>query len=261
MMAAGVINVSVANIYETDAYRSQVVTQGILGEEVKILEQKQNFTFVELPDTYRGWISNFQLVLKNKHPEEDQVMVRDHWIHIYREPRVGSPVIRDAVIGTRLNQSGFDGNWLQIQLPDGESGWIKKSVTGSFPPSGREGIITLAGEFIGYPYFWGGRSPKGFDCSGLTQTVFGLLGIKLPRDSWMQQSAGKRVETQPADAKPGDLYFFAERGDRITHVGIALGSGRILHARGYVRINSLVENDPVFSDDLRSIFVDVRSFL
>ena len=54
--------------------------------------------------------------------------------------------------------------------------------------------------------------------------------------------------------------FFADNGERITHVGIALGEGRIIHARGMVRESSLIPGEDKFSNDLYSSFVDVRTF-
>ncbi len=260
-MTTSVINVSVANIYAVNTYRSEVVTQAILGERVKIMERKPQFSLVELPDTYTGWISNYQLVEEVIGISGEPVIIRQHWICIYRDSKTDSPVIRDAVIGTRLMRTKTENSWLRVILPDGEFGWIHESATGSFPANGREGITALACEFLGYPYFWGGRSPKGFDCSGLTQTVFGLMGIKIPRDSWKQQQAGKFITNEPANARPGDLYFFAEGNGRITHVGIAMGNGRILHARGYVRENSLIKGETDYSDELKSTFIDVRSFI
>lgn len=260
-MSTGVVNVCVANVYETDSYRSQTVTQAILGERVNILESGAQFSRIELPDAYTGWISNFQIVTENGTQPGMVIKIREHWTRIFQKPSIDSMPVRDAVIGTQIYMTDEKGDWLQVDLPDGTVGWIRKSATGIFPERSRDGILELAREFLGYPYLWGGRSPKGFDCSGLTQTVLGLVGINLPRDSWMQQNAGKPVNVTPEDALPGDLYFFSERGDRITHVGIAAGRGRILHARGYVRINSLINGDQDFSGELRSTFVDVRSFI
>ena len=259
-MPTGVVNVCVANVYEADTYKSQTVTQAILGERLNILDSGERFSLVELPDAYTGWISNFQFVTGNGTQTGRVIKVREHWTRIFQEPHIDSLPVRDAVIGTRLYMTGEAGEWLRVGLPDGTPGWIRKSATGEFPERNREGILKLAREFLGYPYLWGGRSPKGFDCSGLTQTVLGLLGISLPRDSWMQQNAGKPVDVAPEDTLPGDLYFFSEKGDRITHVGIAAGRGRILHARGYVRINSLIDGDQDYSGELRSTLVDVRSF-
>jgi cell wall-associated NlpC family hydrolase len=121
-------------------------------------------------------------------------------------------------------------------------------------------VVKLIKEFLGYPYFWGGRSVKGFDCSGLIQTVYSLLGLKLPRDSWMQHRDGKFVSDQPGEAEPGDLYFFSDTGSKITHVGMATGAGRIIHARGMVKENSLIHDETIFNEKLYSSFVDVRTF-
>jgi cell wall-associated NlpC family hydrolase len=87
-----------------------------------------------------------------------------------------------------------------------------------------------------------------------------MIQMDLPRDSWMQQRDGKFVSDKPEEAQPGDLYFFAETGTKITHVGIAIGEGRIIHSRGLVRENSLIRAHSNFSEELYKSFVDVRTF-
>ena len=106
----------------------------------------------------------------------------------------------------------------------------------------RENIARTAGRFIGTPYRWGGESiRKGFDCSGLTMTVYRLNGLELPRNSRSQFRAGKPV---PGSAlKTGDLVFFSTNGRRrVSHVGIYCGEGKFIHAPGRgkrIRISSL----------------------
>ena len=78
----------------------------------------------------------------------------------------------------------------------------------------------------------------GVDCSGLTQMLFLVSGIKLPRDAWQQAELGKPVELIGLSAT-GDLAFFDNEEGRIVHVGIVLENNRILHASGRVRIDSL----------------------
>ncbi|MBK8338832.1 MAG: C40 family peptidase [Flavobacteriales bacterium] len=92
--------------------------------------------------------------------------------------------------------------------------------------------------FLGAPYLWGGRTPSGVDCSGLTQMLFMLMGIYLPRDAFQQAEEGDPVELVDL-AEPGDLAFFDNAEGRITHVGIVLPERRILHASGRVRIDAL----------------------
>lgn len=108
-------------------------------------------------------------------------------------------------------------------------------------PSGRQpdererlqdGLVQTAQRFIGTPYRWGGASARqGFDCSGLTMTVYRLNGLELPRNSRSQFRTGRPV---PRDAlEKGDLVFFATgKRSRVTHVGIYSGGGRFIHAPG-----------------------------
>jgi hypothetical protein len=94
----------------------------------------------------------------------------------------------------------------------------------------RENIVQTARRFIGTSYRWGGTSPEeGFDCSGLTMTVYRLNGLDLPRNSLEQFRTGRPVPRNAMQA--GDLVFFATSGtNRISHVGIYIGQGKFIHA-------------------------------
>jgi cell wall-associated NlpC family hydrolase len=99
-------------------------------------------------------------------------------------------------------------------------------------------LLATAAALTGAPYRNGGADPGGFDCSGFVQYVFGQHGVLLPRTVERQAGVGTRVGAP----EPGDLVFFATLGDGPTHVGIAMGSDRFIHApssRGVVRIERL----------------------
>ncbi len=106
----------------------------------------------------------------------------------------------------------------------------------------RSGLVQTARSFIGIPYKWGGESQReGFDCSGLTMTVYQLNGLDLPRTSRQQWYTGAPVRRR--ELARGDLVFFATAGGkRVSHVGIYVGDNRFIHAPGrgkYIRVASL----------------------
>ena len=84
-------------------------------------------------------------------------------------------------------------------------------------------ITSIAMQYLGSPYVYGGSSPAGFDCSGFTQFVFAHVGISLPHSSSAQ---GRLTAIAPEAALPGDLVVTDGGG----HVGIYLGDGRMIHA-------------------------------
>ncbi|MDB4883171.1 MAG: hypothetical protein JWL95_1937 [Gemmatimonadetes bacterium] len=105
-------------------------------------------------------------------------------------------------------------------------------------------VLGSADRYVGVPYVWGGNTPSsGFDCSGFTKYVFAAQGIQLPRTSREQARAGDGVPVDFGEMVPGDLLFFAEPGEAISHVAIYVGSGRIIHASsarggvGYLDLN------------------------
>lgn len=93
-------------------------------------------------------------------------------------------------------------------------------------------VSGFAAQFAGYPYAWGGMSPAGFDCSGLMAYAYGAFGISLPRTAAAQyyNTPGARISDMGSLA-PGDLVFFAgTAGPGITHVGMYIGGGQLVHA-------------------------------
>ena len=91
-------------------------------------------------------------------------------------------------------------------------------------------ILRAAEPYLGAPYKFGGNTPAGIDCSGLTKAVFGRLGASLPRTSRTQAGTGVGVARE--SWLPGDLLFFSTDlfGKGVNHVGIYLGDGKMLHS-------------------------------
>ena len=149
-----------------------------------------------------------------------------------------------------------------------------------------EQIIAEALKLEGVPYLWGGMSAKGVDCSGLVRISHLMNGILLPRNASQQIHCGDRVQmtidkgfwndrsdesafrtemlARTADLKRGDLVFFGtpamEEGqkDRVTHVGIYLGNGKIIHSSHLVRINSLIPGEPDYYENAHRLLGAIR---
>ena len=100
-------------------------------------------------------------------------------------------------------------------------------------------IIAESMQYIGVPYYFGGTTPAGFDCSGYVRYVFANAGIYLPRTADAQYDYGYPISS--AEMVPGDLVFFSTYEYGPSHVGIYLGNGKFINAsssRGVV-IDSL----------------------
>jgi cell wall-associated NlpC family hydrolase len=158
------------------------------------------------------------------------------------------------------------GAWLRegVQVLAGETVAAADRAT-MFPRAPASIAATAVARFAGTPYQWGGISPWGADCSGIVQTTFWLHGVPMPRDAWQQAALGRDAGTDVERWEPADLAFFSDRPDRrITHVGIALGGGRMVHlalGRGGYAVERLAGTDDPYVSALMERLVMARRLL
>jgi cell wall-associated NlpC family hydrolase len=93
--------------------------------------------------------------------------------------------------------------------------------------SGHSSVVAIAQRYVGVPYVWGGASPGGFDCSGLTMYCYAQIGIGMSHGATDQQRQSNPVSL--GALQPGDLVFFGS-ASYSHHVGIYAGGGQMIHA-------------------------------
>ena len=171
--------------------------------------------------------------------------------------RRGSGQGMDASEKTGREKKSSCRGFRYVSTVSGRSGWVQKSALmklEDWKASQRctgDAVADEALRHLGIPYLWGGASPKGFDCSGLSSFCFRMNGRILPRNASAQARLGSAVDTSGIRSgncsalKRGDLIFFGnpETG-KVSHVGIYIGEGRMVHASQLVRINSLIDSRP-----------------
>jgi cell wall-associated NlpC family hydrolase len=142
------------------------------------------------------------------------------------------------VINAVSNESVWLGSslWINCELEDYLKESFKKHVLNNIVID----LINYAKLYLGTSYLWGGRSPAGIDCSGFVQMVFKLMGIAMPRDAFQQAENGMLI-TELNKSKAGDLAFFINEKEKITHVGIIIDNKTIIHASGWVKIEKLTD--------------------
>lgn len=108
---------------------------------------------------------------------------------------------------------------------------ISPGVNAFVERSGNDVVMSASG-FLELPYFWGGTSPYGYDCSGYSYNMLKAHGYFIPRDAGDQAKNGKEVNlADQSQWQLGDLLFFANEGSmKVRHVGIYYGDGHMIHS-------------------------------
>jgi cell wall-associated NlpC family hydrolase len=251
---------SVAEVRREPAHTAEQVTQALQGEVLEPLLHEDGWVLVRLPDQYVGWVRDWHVgvVLANV-PEEftrrANARVASTVAALASSPEQGADPLGETILGTRVVVSRKQHGWAAVELPGARSGYLPEAALrdGAGPwTGGIASLLAMLRRFLGVPYLWGGKSPKGFDCSGLVQFAFALHGLQLPRDADEQAQCGLAVDAP----EPGDLHFFGK--ERVTHVAVAETPRRFLHARGEVRVNALRPGDPGYDAELHALWRGTR---
>jgi gamma-D-glutamyl-L-lysine dipeptidyl-peptidase len=273
------VNLSACNIRSEPKHAAELATQAMLGTPLRVYKARGSWYLVQSPDGYLGWLDEGGLSLMSA-PELKAWQQAEKVVYLpdmglaRAQPSPDALPVSDLLAGNILKLTGSQSGFAQVQYPDGRTAYIPQADLMAYSawldsrqPTA-ENIIESAFSFMGRPYLWGGTSGKGVDCSGFTKMAFFLNGLQLPRDASQQVHVGQAVETDTTlvNLLPGDLLFFgrkanAEQSERITHVGIYLGDGKMIHASGAVTVESLRRGEPDFSEYRLQSFVRARRML
>jgi hypothetical protein len=145
---------------------------------------------------------------------------------VYPEPDLKSPPVDELTLGSFVSIAGETEKFLELM----NGGFVFSKHIQATEYAETKDYVFTAGRLLHAPYLWGGRTPKGIDCSGLIQLSLEMAGIDVPRDSDQQREAfGKPLDNHWRDHawERGDIVFFPG------HVGIMTGIDHMIHANAF----------------------------
>lgn len=228
-------HLSVVPVRSSPSDKSEQVSQLLFGEIVELLEWKGR-SWVKIRCTWDNCIAWVQARQIKPLTSSEYKLFKDKFAYCLDlfQPLMSNDFAMPIPLGSQLPD--FDGMKFSF---DGKS--YNYSGQAVFPENLEatpDRVLKIARRYLLAPYQWGGRSPFGIDAGGLTQMVFKLVGINLHRTPDTQVHQGELVDFIE-QSQPGDLAFFENSAGTISHAGILLPDGKIIHAAEQVRIDRI----------------------
>lgn len=223
------------------SHKSEMLSQVLFGEKYRITEEAGHWFKIEtMFDKYTGWID-----MDHLQQTEDYEGITGHPINrsllCYKHDK--TKMVLEA--GCEIYEPDFDNKIFKA----GKDVYATGLDFGPQFISAKESVTDTAMKFINSPYIWGGRVPSGIDCSGFVQLAYKIHGMSIPRDSRQQAEFGTVIGFLE-ESQSGDLVFFDDETSRITHVGMILSRGLVIHASGRVRIDT-IDHHGIYKNEIK----------
>ncbi len=228
-------HLSVVPLRSSPSDKSEQVSQLLFGEIVELLEWKGR-TWVKIRCTWDNCIAWAQARQVKPLTSTEFRLFSDKFAYCLDlfQPLMSNDFVMPIPIGARLPD--FDG--MKFSFDGKTYNYSGQAVFPENLEATPDRVIKIARRYLLAPYQWGGRSPFGIDAGGFTQMVFKLVGITLHRNPDAQVHQGELVDFIE-QSMPGDLAFFENSAGAITHTGILLPDGKIIHVAEQVRIDRI----------------------
>ncbi len=260
-----VVRVPILQVKKSPDICSETVDELVHGMVVIRLDVDDNCDYVNIRTgyDYEGWCLKSGFLTNEwhvrKYINQIDLKVCSLFLDVMEAPDIRSRVLCNLVKGSLLAFiEDCDNGWICVSTADGIIGYVRSSGVRTLSSikhntNVRESVVSDALMYLDTGYRWGGKTPMGIDCSGLTSMVYLNNGMIIHRDSyWMEGFGIERIDL--CEALPGDLLYF--RG----HIGIYLGDGQFIHSTmgeygDGVMINSLNKRDTLYRADLWDKFL------
>ena len=216
---------------------SAIVTQLDKSVAVAILGKQEGWYYVSY-DGNNGYLSADYVI-----EDQDGVFTADgrvngDGVNVRAEASADAESLATVNTGSAVTVNGFADGWYAVTCQYGTTGYIRSDfvdLTSASATGSTSGVVSVAKQYLGTRYSYGGASPSGFDCSGFTMYCFQQMGVSLPHSatSQWQSGAGQKI-TSTSGLQSGDLVFFCDpsrsNGKACSHAGIYIGGGQFIHA-------------------------------
>lgn len=215
---------------------SSVVTQLDKSVAVAILGKQDGWYYVGY-DGKSGYVSDDYVIKDQDGVFTTDGRVNGDGINVRAAASSDAESVATVNSGSPVTVNGFADGWYAVTCQYGTTGYIRSDFVNltSNASASVPGVVSVAKQYLGTRYAYGGASPSGFDCSGFTMYVFNQVGVSLPHSATSQWQSGAGLKiTSTSALQAGDLVFFCDPrrslGKACSHAGIYIGGGQFIHA-------------------------------